>query len=190
MPRWIVLPASLIIAVFILLPAVSNSSASPGVPKSRIVRVLDGKVRLTLPQLAANPEVLSDRVAVIQPQSDRPDLKYIIYAIREDLRPDLSALSNKSLNQSIRTTLQGLGLQIVGMVNSRNTFVVDFRAPMDAGILPWQKVGPGLARGTAKFVRTGSEISGAVLLCDPSQWNDETTQIFRNVIGGTKVRTK
>ena len=105
------------------------------------------------------------------------------------MRPDLSVLSNKLLNESVKKTLQGLGLQVIGMVNSRNTFVVDFRAPMDPGVLPWQKVGPGVARGTAKFVRTGGELSGAVLLCDPSQWKDETTQIFRNVIGGMRVAT-
>jgi hypothetical protein len=53
--------------------------------------------------------------------------------------------------------------------------------------LPWQKVGPGLARGKAKFVRVGDELMGSVLLCDPSQWKDGTTQSFIRIIGGTTI---
>lgn len=178
---------SLFIAGFLALPAVSNSAIPAALPKSRFVHLLDGKVRLTLPRLAADPVNLSDKLAVIAPQSDRPDLKYIIYATRETLRPDLNGMPNKLLNESVKKTLQGLGFQVIGMVNSRNTFIVDFRAPIDSGVLPWQKVGPGVARGTAKFVRTGNELSGSILLCDPSQWKDPTTQTFRNVVGGTTV---
>lgn len=187
MKRFLFLLPSLLVLGFLLSPSISNSAPSSALPKSRFVRLFDGKVRLTLPRLAADPAALSDNLAVIQPQPDHPELKYIIYVTRETLRPDLNILSNKVLNESVKKTLQGLGLQVIGMVNSRNTFIVDFRAPMDSGVLPWQKVGPGVARGTAKFVRTGSELSGALLLCDPSQWKDETTQIFRNVIGGTTV---
>jgi len=189
MPRWLLLPLGFLVVAPLFLPAASGLANSSTLPKSRIVWPLDGRVRLALPRLAADPVALSDNLAVIQPQPDRPDLKYIIYVTRETLRPDLSVLSNKLLNESVKKTLQGLGLQVIGMVNSRNTFVVDFRAPMDSGVLPWQKVGPGVARGTAKFVRTGDELSGAVLLCDPSQWKDETTQIFRNAIGGMRVAT-
>jgi hypothetical protein len=187
MNRWLFLLTSLLALGLLVSPSISNSAPSSALPKSRFVRLFDGKVRLTLPRLAADPVALSDKLAVIQPQLDRPDLKYIIYVTRETLRPDVTGLSNKLLNESVKKTLQGIGLQVIGMVNSRNTFVVDFRAPMDSGVLPWQKVGPGMARGTAKFVRTGSELSGALLLCDPSQWGDETTQIFRKVIGGTVV---
>lgn len=187
MSRWPLIAITLFAVGFIALPAISNSAAPAPLPKSRFVHILDGKVRLTLPRLAADPVNLTDKLAVITPQPDRPGLKYIVYVARETLRPDLNGLSNKLLNESVKKTLQGLGFQVVGMVNSRNTFIVDFRAPTDSGVLPWQKVGPGVARGRAKFVRTGNELSGAILLCDPSQWKDPITQTFRNVVGGTIV---
>ena len=160
------------------------------VPKSRIVRLFDtNKVRLALPRLASDPEPVpgSTNLYWIRPQPDRPDLKYVIFVARETLKNDERLLANKQLNEAVKKNLQSLGYQIIKMVNTGNTFVVDFRGVAE---VPWQPLSPGVVRGTAKFFRTGNDLSGSILLCDPPQWKDKTTQSFRNVIGGTAVSRK
>lgn len=187
---WRALASGVLLVAICSLPLVAGAASSI-MPKSRIERLFEtNKVRLVLPRLAGDPELFdgnNPNLYWIRPQPDRPDLKYVIFVARETLKNDEKLLSNKQLNESVKKSLQSLGYQIIKMVNTGNTFVVDFRGVTE---VPWQPLGPGVVRGTAKFVRTGNDLSGSILLCDPPQWKDKTTQSFRNVIGGTTVSRK
>lgn len=158
-----------------------------GSKSSRVVDVWDGKVRLSLPSLAENPQPISQNIFSISPSANRPELKYVIFVVREPLRAGEVALSNESLKKEVGGMLEAAGYEVIGITNFDNTFLADFRAVIAPGTLPWQKVGPGMARGKAKFVRTSEELVGSVLLCDPSQWKNKTTQLFINVVEDTSV---
>lgn len=185
---WIRIPLGLFFVLAAGLPVLSEAG-SQGFPKSRKVELWNGSVQLWLPKLAEDPELIGPKAYSIRPPADRPDLKYVIFVMREPLRADENKLSNQDLKDTLKVILQGVGYQEIEITHSDelNTFWADFRAVMESGVLPWQKVGPGIARGKAKFVRTGTELIGSVLLCDPSQWNEGTTQSFKQVVGGTSV---
>ena len=190
MTRWITVSVGFCLLTAFVLPLLSTA-APQNLPKSRIAELWDGKLSLALPLLAQDPvKVDADgKLFSVRPPEDRTDLKYIVYVAREPLRADEESLSGNELNESVKKMLVGLGYEIISSTYSDllDTFLVDFRAVMEPGTLPWQQVGPGIVRGKAKFFRVGDELMGSVLLCDPSQWKDGTTQSFIRIIGGTTV---
>jgi len=169
----------------VCLPAL----AIAGSQGPRDVVVWNGAVRLSLPVLAEDPVQIGDaeNAFSVRPSTNRPDLKYVIFVIREPLRADEKILSGEALKTKVEELLQTAGYEVIGITHAEDAFVADFRAVMEPGVLPWQKVGPGIARGKAKFVRTADQWVGSVLLCDPSQWKDKATQSFIKIVEGTSV---
>ena len=156
-------------------------------PKSRIVKLWSGKVHVALPRLATNPVRISPRIYRVTPKTSGRTRKYVIFVMSEALRGTEKRLSDAALRNYSAKTLTDLGYQVISVTRVGSTYIFNFRGISDAGVLPWQKVGPGVVRGMAKFVRKSNELAGSVLLCDPAQWNDPETGQFRRIVSTTRV---
>jgi hypothetical protein len=145
-------------------------------------KLWNGKVTLRLPASATAPRKVSARLFSIQPRSRKN--KFILYVSREPLLKDEVKRSNAQLKNSYKRILESQGYEVIGLTSKRGVFVADFRSYAK---VPWQKVGTSPVRGKATFTRSGKELVGSVLLCDPKQWKNRETKAYIKTVTEAQV---
>ena len=157
--------------------------ALPASAQTQTVSLFNGELSLDLPSTAGAAKKLTANLYSIQPKAKKQ--KIVVYATKEPVLADESALTDAQLASSIKALLEAQGYTVESLKNRKNTFSARIST---IGTVPWRKLGTASAKGLAQFTRTSKgQLLGAVVLSDPSQWNKGPTKAYRSAV--LKVHT-